>query len=205
MLNLARSNVSNGLKELRSLGLVKSRRKSRDPRDHFTSIRDMFDLVSQVIESRREREYAPTLVALRDVQAEAEPDATPPAVKARTSETLNPMRKETAYVVFAEFLARPRALGPRCIINPAAFFIALIGGPALFTFAPFWMLFIPVASLGFGGHPYPVIVTPVLLLHLSRIPASSITSVWVRAARTAAGPSYFILVPTPDKYSPQSG
>lgn len=60
----------------------------------------MFDLVSQVIESRREREYAPTLVALRDVQAEAEPDATPPAVKAHISETLTPMRKETAYARF---------------------------------------------------------------------------------------------------------
>ena len=55
LLNLARSNVSNGLKELQSLGMVKSQRQLGDRRDHFTSIRDMFELVTQVIESRRER------------------------------------------------------------------------------------------------------------------------------------------------------
>jgi DNA-binding transcriptional regulator GbsR (MarR family) len=92
LLNLARSNVSNGIKELQSLGLVKSQRKLGDRRDHFTSIRDMFDLVTQVIESRREREYAPTLIALRAVQEEAEQDATPTAVKARIAETLNTMQ-----------------------------------------------------------------------------------------------------------------
>lgn len=92
LLNLARSNVSNGLKELQSLGLVKSSRKLGDRRDHFTSIRDMFDLVNVVIESRREREYAPTLAALHEVQKEAETDATPPAVKERIKETLRTMQ-----------------------------------------------------------------------------------------------------------------
>ena len=92
MLNLARSNVSNGLKELQSLGLVKSSRKLGDRRDHFTSIRDMFDLVNVVIESRREREYAPTLAALHAVQKEAETDATPPAVKERIKDTLRTMQ-----------------------------------------------------------------------------------------------------------------
>lgn len=92
LLGLARSNVSNGLKELQSLGLVKSQRKLGDRRDHFTSIRDMFDLVNKVIESRREREYAPTLEALKVVQKEAEEDATPEAVKARIAETLSTMQ-----------------------------------------------------------------------------------------------------------------
>ena len=92
LLNLARSNVSNGLKELQSLGLVKSQRKLGDRRDHFTSIRDMFDLVNEVIKSRREREYAPTLAALHDVQKEAENDATPQAVKDRINETLATMQ-----------------------------------------------------------------------------------------------------------------
>jgi DNA-binding transcriptional regulator GbsR (MarR family) len=92
LLNLARSNVSNGLKELQSLGMVKSQRKLGDRRDHFTSIRDMFDLTTTVIESRREREYVPTLRALQEVQREAEQDATPPAVKARIKETLETMQ-----------------------------------------------------------------------------------------------------------------
>ena len=78
LLNLARSNVSNGLKELQSLRMVKSTRKLGDRRDHFHSIRDMFDLVNTVIETRREREYAPTLAALREVQKQAEIDADTP-------------------------------------------------------------------------------------------------------------------------------
>lgn len=92
LLGLARSNVSNGIKELQSLGMVKSQRKLGDRRDHFTSIRDMFELVNTVIESRREREYLPTLRALEEVQREAETDATPAAVKARISETLDTMQ-----------------------------------------------------------------------------------------------------------------
>jgi len=92
LLNLARSNVSNGLKELQSLGMVKSQRKLGDRRDHFTSVRDMFDLVTTVIESRREREYLPTLRALEDVQREAQTDATPPAVQLRIRETLETMQ-----------------------------------------------------------------------------------------------------------------
>jgi DNA-binding transcriptional regulator GbsR (MarR family) len=52
----------------------------------------MFDLTTEVIKSRREREYAPTLAALREVQKEAEQDATPPAVKARIEETLSTMQ-----------------------------------------------------------------------------------------------------------------
>lgn len=92
LLGLARSNVSNGLKELQSLGMVKSQRKLGDRRDHFTSIRDMFDLTTTVIESRRQREYLPTLQALEAVQREAEDDATPAAVKVRIKETLDTMQ-----------------------------------------------------------------------------------------------------------------
>lgn len=92
LLNLARSNVSNGLKELQSQGLVQSSRQLGDRRDHFHSIRDMFELVNVVIESRRAREYAPTVKALHKVQEEAEGDATPPAVKARIKETLDTMQ-----------------------------------------------------------------------------------------------------------------
>ena len=63
-LNLARSNVSTALKELQGWKLVQVRRQLGDRRDHFTSVRDMFDLVNTVIEGRRAREFAPTLDAL---------------------------------------------------------------------------------------------------------------------------------------------
>ena len=91
-LGLARSNVSTALKELQGLKLVKSRRDLGARRDVFTSIQDMFDLASAVIESRREREFAPTIAALRDVAAEAEADDTPVEVKARMKNTLEVMQ-----------------------------------------------------------------------------------------------------------------
>lgn len=91
-LGLARSNVSTGLKELQGWKLVKATRALGDRRDTFTSVQDMFDLASVVVEGRREREFAPTIAALRDVAVEAEADATPAAVKARMKETLETMQ-----------------------------------------------------------------------------------------------------------------
>lgn len=91
-LNLARSNVSTALKELLGWKLVKASRQLGDRRDHFHSIRDMIDLVNTVVEGRRDREYAPTLAALKVVAEEAETDGTPEAIKARFKETLETMQ-----------------------------------------------------------------------------------------------------------------
>ncbi|UWQ34946.1 MarR family transcriptional regulator [Leisingera sp. M527] len=108
VLGLARSNVSNGLKELQAQGLVKVSRQLGDRRDHFTSIRDMFDLVDAVIAARREREFAPTLRALADVMKEAEADSTPKAVKDRMGETLRVMRMFDDW--YADFSRLPRSV-----------------------------------------------------------------------------------------------
>lgn len=91
-LTLARSNVSTALKELQGWKLVQAKRELGDRRDHFTSVRDMFDLVTVVVEGRREREYAPTLEALRKVAQEAESDGTGPEVRGRIKETLDTMQ-----------------------------------------------------------------------------------------------------------------
>jgi DNA-binding transcriptional regulator GbsR (MarR family) len=91
-LGLARSNVSTGLKELQGWKLVKASRALGDRRDTFTSVQDMFDLATVVVEGRREREFAPTIAALRDVAVEADTDATPADVKARMKETLEMMQ-----------------------------------------------------------------------------------------------------------------
>jgi DNA-binding transcriptional regulator GbsR (MarR family) len=107
-LNLARSNVSNGLKELQAQGLVKSSRQLGDRRDHFTSIRDMFDLVDAVVAARREREFAPTLRALEEVMAEAEEDNTPEVIKARMGETLRVMQMFDDW--YMDFSRLPRAV-----------------------------------------------------------------------------------------------
>ena len=90
-LNIARSNVSTGLKELQSWKLVSVERQLGDRRDHFTSVRDMFELVNTVVAARREREYAPTLAALQRVADEAENDKPPSDVKDRIAVTLKTM------------------------------------------------------------------------------------------------------------------
>lgn len=91
-LGLARSNVSTGLKELQSWKLVKSSRGLGERRDVFTSVQDIFDLVTVVVEGRREREFSPTIEALREVAVQAETDDTPKHVKGRMSETLETMQ-----------------------------------------------------------------------------------------------------------------
>lgn len=106
-LGLARSNVSNGLKELQSLKLVMVSRNLGDRRDHFTSIRDVFDLARTVVEGRRDREYAPTLLALKDVADEAEGDGTPSQVRARIDETLVTMQMFDDWYQDVSRLPRP--------------------------------------------------------------------------------------------------
>ena len=91
LLGIARSNVSNGLKELQAWGLVTVERKLGDRRDHFTSVRDMFDLVTTVVEARRSREFTPTLTALQKVLDEAKTDGTGQEVQGRIEETLATM------------------------------------------------------------------------------------------------------------------
>ena len=61
-----------------------------------------------------------------------------------------------------------RAAQPSYIIDPVAFFVALIGGPLLVTAISFWLAFVPVFALGFGGPFYLLIGTPVLLWYLRR-------------------------------------
>lgn len=91
-LDLARSNVSTGLKELQGWKLVKTSRQLGDRRDHFTSVQDMFDLVTVVIEGRRAREFTPTLVALSEVAKAAALDGTPANTRKRIDETLATMK-----------------------------------------------------------------------------------------------------------------
>ncbi len=105
-LGLARSNVSTGLKELQGWKLVKASRQLGDRRDHFHSVRDMFDLVNTVVEGRREREYVPTMEALEEVAREAEEDGTPDHIRTRYAETLETMRQFDAW--YAEIASLPR-------------------------------------------------------------------------------------------------
>lgn len=92
-LNLARSNISTGLKELSAWNLVQTSRKLGDRREYYVAIGGIYDLVDAVIAARRDREFLPTLTALRDIQASAETDKTPPQVQARLAETVEAMQQ----------------------------------------------------------------------------------------------------------------
>ncbi len=70
-LSIARSNVSTTLKELQSWGIVKVVHVLGDRRDHFVSLKDVWELFRQVLDERRKREIDPTLSMLRDDLAQA--------------------------------------------------------------------------------------------------------------------------------------
>lgn len=106
-LNLARSNISTGLKELLAWRLVQTTRQLGDRRDYFTALGDIYDLMETVVAMRREREFQPTLTALRDIQARAESDATPPEVQARIAETYETMQTLDGW--YADIAALPRS------------------------------------------------------------------------------------------------
>ena len=73
-LDVARSNVSNSLKELQGWGIVKRVHVLGDKRDHFESLKDVFEMFRIVLDERKKREIDPTIALLRTCVAEAEKD-----------------------------------------------------------------------------------------------------------------------------------
>jgi len=73
-LTVARSNVSNSLKELQSWGLVRITHVAGDRRDHFIALQDVWEIFRVIMEQRKRREIDPTLSVLRECALEAEED-----------------------------------------------------------------------------------------------------------------------------------
>jgi DNA-binding transcriptional regulator GbsR (MarR family) len=73
-LDVARSNVSNSLKELQGWGIVKRVHVLGDKRDHFESMKDVFEMFRLVLDERKKREIDPTIQLLRTCVAEAAKD-----------------------------------------------------------------------------------------------------------------------------------
>ncbi len=70
-LGVARSNVSTSLKELQGWGIVKMVHVLDDKRDHFESMKDVWEMFRIVLDERKRREIDPTLLMLRECIAEA--------------------------------------------------------------------------------------------------------------------------------------
>ncbi|MEM9063177.1 MAG: MarR family transcriptional regulator [Pseudomonadota bacterium] len=92
LLGMARSNVSTAIKELQSWGIVRVSRQLGDRRDHFTSERDLFELVRILVEARRDREFLPTMNAVSDaIECAKHDNETPRDVRGRMEETFEVM------------------------------------------------------------------------------------------------------------------
>jgi DNA-binding transcriptional regulator GbsR (MarR family) len=70
-LAVARSNVSNSLKELQGWRIVKLVHVMGDKRDHFEALPDVWETFRIVLDERKKREIDPTLAVLRECIAKA--------------------------------------------------------------------------------------------------------------------------------------
>jgi DNA-binding transcriptional regulator GbsR (MarR family) len=88
-LSVARSNVSTSLRELQGWGIVKIVHLLGDRRDHFESMKDVWQMFRVVLEERKRREIDPTLSVLRECVKEAgESASSDPQTEERLNELL---------------------------------------------------------------------------------------------------------------------
>ena len=73
-LTVARSNVSNSLKELQGWGIVRRVHVMGDKRDHYESMKDVWEMFRVVLDERTKREIDPTMRMWHECIVEAEKD-----------------------------------------------------------------------------------------------------------------------------------
>ena len=81
LLGVARSNVSNSLRELQGWGVVRVVHVMGDRRDHFDAIHDVWEMFSIIVDERKKREIDPTLAVLRECVAETDDKETRKRIK----------------------------------------------------------------------------------------------------------------------------
>ena len=105
-LGIARSNVSNSLKELTGWTLIRRVQVLGDRRDYFEAEADMFEMVRRIAIGRKSREIDPTLVVLRACVGDAGAGS---GVSAGARKRLNEMLQfmETIDKSFEELMRLP--------------------------------------------------------------------------------------------------
>jgi DNA-binding transcriptional regulator GbsR (MarR family) len=96
-LKVARSNVSNSLRELQSWKLARMVHLPDDRRDHFESSTDVWELLRTIVRERQRREIAPTIDVLRELLDDPALKQDPPQARARMRETLSLLQTLTAW------------------------------------------------------------------------------------------------------------
>ena len=71
-LSLARSNVSNSLRELQAWGIVRVVHRLGDRRDYYEAISEVWAMFLSILEQKKRREIDPTVEVLRDCIARHE-------------------------------------------------------------------------------------------------------------------------------------
>src|ERR1700726_4469056 len=107
LLGLARSNVSNSIKELMAWNLIRRVPIKGDRREHFEAETDIWEMFRRIAAGRKERELDPAIAALRGCVAEARSDATVhPVATGRLAALLDFV--ETLDRWYAQMLAVPK-------------------------------------------------------------------------------------------------
>jgi len=97
LLGVARSNVSNSLRELQNWNLVRVVHLVGDRRDHFETAQDPWELLRIIVRERKAREFAPTLGVLRECVGDAQFSRLDAGAQKRVRETLALMESLSAW------------------------------------------------------------------------------------------------------------
>lgn len=97
ILQVARSNISNSIRELQNWDLVRVVHLAGDRRDHFETAQDPWELMRILVRERKEREFDPTLAFLRGCVESREFAREDAQVQKRLRETLALMEGASAW------------------------------------------------------------------------------------------------------------
>ena len=108
VLGIARSNVSNSLRELQSWNIIRSVPILGDRRTFYTAETDLWNLVSRIAAGRKARELDPAAAALRQcVELSREDDNVDPVVQLRLREMLEFVERLSRW--YDQMIALPRS------------------------------------------------------------------------------------------------
>lgn len=110
-LNVARSNVSVSIKELQAWDLVSVTHQLGDRRDYFQARKDIWEVLTMIMDGRKKREIDPTLQMLRECSADARKDhETPEQVKQRIGDMLEFLEEVGGWYDQIRAMPRPTLL-----------------------------------------------------------------------------------------------
>jgi DNA-binding transcriptional regulator GbsR (MarR family) len=118
LLLVARSNISNSLRELQNWNLVRVVHLMGDRRDYFETANDPWELMRIIVRERKAREFDPTVRMLGECVADPEFSRLDPAAQKRMRDTLGLMETLSRWVeemlhLESSTLARVAKLGAR--------------------------------------------------------------------------------------------